>query len=290
MRTKTIMIVIALLNVASSLSAGKIVRRQLNILQTSVLESKTLASAGMEFVYDYHFNADTIYNSSADDEQMLLQISPEGISKFSSLRNARIDSIIPTMSDEQILQNADKLLNGPMMNIFKNYPAGKLTHTEKIAQDWFRYEEDMPVIEWELGDSVKTVLGYECREANARFRGRDWHVFYTEEIPVMEGPWKLHGLPGLIMSATDRKGDYRFECVGVKQSATRPVCIYDVPYNKTDRKKFYDTLHRYDTNPYGYAETVCGVKITVTDSAGNPDPTAFDPMELNYDYLERDWR
>ena len=138
MRTKTIMIVIALLNVTTSLSAGKIVRRQLNILQTSVLESKILARGGMEFVYDYHFNADTIYNSSADDEQMLLQISPEGISKFSSLRNARIDSIIPTMSDEQILQNADKLLNGPMMNIFKNYPPGKPKRLHRTGSDMRR--------------------------------------------------------------------------------------------------------------------------------------------------------
>lgn len=189
MRTKTIMIVIALLNLACAARAGKIVRRQLNILQTSVLESKTLARGGMEFVYDYHFNADTIYNSSADDEQMLLQISPEGISKFSSLRNARIDSIIPTMSNEQILQNADKLLNGPMMNIFKNYPAGKLTHTEKIAQDWFRYEEEMPVIEWELGDSVKTVLGYECREANARFADATGMCFIQKRSPS----WRVRG-------------------------------------------------------------------------------------------------
>lgn len=290
MKIRTITFILAAMLIALSVDGKKIVRRQLNILQSTVLDSKPIAQGGMEFVYDYHFCADTIDHYSSDDEQMLLQVSPSGASKFSSLRNARIDSILPTMTQEQIVQNAEKLCNGPMMNIFKNYPEGNLTHTEKIAQDWFRYEEEMPQIEWELGDSVKTILGYECHEANAHFRGREWHVFYTEEIPVSDGPWKLHGLPGLIMSATDRNGDYRFTCVGVKAKSVKPIGIYDVPYNNTTRRKFYDTLHRYDINPYSYVETVSGIRVTVTDAAGNPDPTAYDPIELRYDYLERDWR
>ncbi len=66
--------------------------------------------------------------------------------------------------------------------------------------------------------------------------------------------------------------------------------MYDVPYNNTTRKKFYDTLHRYDTNPFSYYQTTTGGSVTVTDEAGNPDLTAFDPMELDYDYIERDWR
>ncbi len=92
------------------------------------------------------------------------------------------------------------------------------------------------------------------------------------------------------MWASDEKGQYRFECVGIKNNATRPITIYNVPYNTTSRKKFYDTLHRYETNPYGYVETVSGIHVTVTDEAGNPDPTAYDPIELNYDFIERDWR
>lgn len=58
-----------------------------------------------------------------------------------------------------------------------------------------------------------------------------------------------------------------------------------MPYNVTDRKGYYDTKHRYDINPYAYFEATGGGQITVTDEAGNPDLSAFDPIELLYDYI-----
>lgn len=288
MKTRFILSLVALIIMGTAAEA-KIVRRQLGILQTEVPATKVIAPGNLEFTYEYFFNADTVMDSQSDTEKMLLQVSSNGISKFTSLKNAQVDSIIPTMSQEDLMRNADRLANGPFVNIFKNYPKGELTHTEKIVLDWFRYHEPLPDFKWELGDSTRNILGYECFEAKCNFRGREWTVFYTEEIPIMDGPWKFCGLPGLIMSASDKDGDYRYECIGIKNNASQPIAIYDVPYNETTRKKFYDTLHRYETNPYGYAETVAGFHITVTDQAGNPDPTAYDPIELSYDFIERDW-
>lgn len=223
---------------------------------------------------------------------MLLQIGPGGLSKFSSYKNLTVDSLIMCSSPDQIAQAAmdGKLDNGEFMTIYKNYPEGRLTHTEKICQDWFRYDEEMPVLDWELTDAFTTVLGYECQSARCRFRGREWTVFYTEEIPIMDGPWKLHGLPGLIMKASDAEGHYTFECIGIKSKADRPVTIYKVPFNKTDRLGYYDAKHRYEVNPYAYYEATTGGHITVTDGAGNPQPDAYDPMELPYDYIELDWK
>ena len=146
------------------------------------------------------------------------------------------------------------------------------------------------VFDWQLTDSVINVLGYECHAAVCDFRGREWIAFYTEEIPLMEGPWKLHGLPGLIMKATDRDGHYSFECIGIKSVASRPITIYKLPYNNTGRKKLYDTKHRYDINPYAYFEESGNGHITVSDENGNPMLDAYDPIELQYDYIERDWR
>ncbi|MDE5808033.1 MAG: GLPGLI family protein, partial [Muribaculaceae bacterium] len=105
-----------------------------------------------------------------------------------------------------------------------------------------------------------------------------------------DGPWKLHGLPGLIMAASDKDGEYTFECIGIKSNGQRPITIYKVPFNKTDRKGLYDAKNRFDINPYAYFETTTGGSITVTDEAGNPSPDAFDPMDLLYDYIERDWK
>jgi len=290
---KSILILI-LIVAATAAITGRTVRRQLSIFQSSVPETETLAAETMEFVYDYRFCVDTtgMLEDNYVSDNMLLQIESDGMSKFSSYKNLTVDSILMRSSQEQIVEAAmdGKLSNGEFMTIYKNYPAGRLTHTEKICQDWFRYDEDMPQLDWEFTDSTTTVLGYECQGARCKFRGREWTVFFTEEIPLMDGPWKLHGLPGLIMTATDKDGHYTFECIGIKSKADRAITIYKVPFNKTDRRGYYDTKHRYDVNPYAYFEATTGGKITVMDEAGNPQLDAYDPIELSYDYIERDWK
>lgn len=285
---------IAALAVIITMASGKVVRRQLSIFQHSVPETETLAPETMEFVYDYRWCADTtgMLKDNMDGDNMLLQIGPEGLSKFSSYKNLTVDSLLMRSTPEQI-QNAaieGKLSNGDPMTIYKNWPAGKLTHTEKICMDWFRYTEDMPELDWELTDSVTNVLGYECQGARCRFRGREWTVFYTEEIPLSDGPWKLHGLPGLIMKASDEKGHYSFECIGIKSKADRPITVYQVPFNSVTRDAYYDTKHRYDVNPYGYYEATTGGHITVRDEAGNLCLDSYDPIELPFEYIERDWK
>lgn len=294
MDMKKSILVLGVVVLCVSFASGKVVRRQLSIFPNSVPETETLANETMEFVYDYRCCVDTTgaLKDNISSDNMLLQIGPAGLSKFSSYKNLTVDSLIMRSTSEQIANAAmeGKLSTGEYMTIYKNYPSGKLTHTEKICQDWFRYEEDLPVLEWELTDSVTNELGYECQSARCSFRGREWSVFYTEDIPLADGPWKLHGLPGLIMKASDEKGHYTFECIGIKSKADRPITIYKVPFNMVNRNEYYDTKHRYEVNPYAYFEATTGGHVTVTDEAGNPSLDAYDPIELPFEYLERDWK
>lgn len=293
-KMKKVSIIVLFIAVLSMTSAGKTSRRILSILQNKVPETEIIAPETMEFVYNYKWCHDTtaLLDDIHTSDQMLLQIGPDGLSKFSSYKNLTVDSLLMNISQEQLAEAAmnGKLSNGEFMTIFKNYPEGRLTHTEKICMDWFRYEEDIPSLEWELTDSTTNVLGYECHSAVCNFRGREWTVYYTEEIPLMEGPWKLQGLPGLIMKASDKNGCYEFECIGIKSKADRPITIYKVPYNKTSRANYYDAKHRYDINPYAYYEAGGNGHITVRDMEGNVMLDSYDPIELPYDYIERDWK
>lgn len=291
---KKILILSAAAVIIASAISAKTVRRQLSIFQATVPETETLATGSMEFVYDYSYCVDTTESLSDNrvTDKMLLQIGPDGLSKFSSYKNLSVDSLIMSSSSEQITAAVinGQLSNGEFMTIYKNYPEGRLTHTEKICQDWLRYDESMPQLDWQLTDSTANILGYDCQAATCSFRGRDWTVYYCEDIPVMDGPWKLHGLPGLIMRAADSKGEYTFECIGIKSVADRPITVYKVPFNVTDRKKYYDTKHRWDVNPYAYFEATTGGHVTVTDEAGNVLADEYDPIPLPYDYIELDWR
>lgn len=290
-----LLILLAVASLLALAMSARTIRRTLDIFVGNVPETETLATGTTEFVYDYRYCVDTtgtLEDNYASD-RMLLQIAPEGISKFSSYKNLTVDSLLLSLTTEQVGQAATegKLSNGEFMTIYKNYPSsGRLTHTEKICQDWFKYEEEIPALNWEMLDSTLNVLGYECQGAKCNFRGREWTAFFTEEIPVMEGPWKLNGLPGLIMKATDENGQYIFECIGIKSQSSRPITMYKVPFNNVKRKEYYDTKHRYEINPYAYFETTTGGRITILDKNGNPNLDAFDPIDLPYEYIERDWQ
>lgn len=276
---------------------GKVKRRKISIFNPNVPESTVISQkeGTLEFTYDYSFSVDSAgtIDGAREADKMILQIAPDGISKFTSLTNLTVDSITLNTTPEQRVDAIaeGRLKQGDFMNVFKNYPAeGRLTVTDKVCNDWFSYEEELPTIDWVLTDSVKTILGYECKGARCTFRGREWNVYYSEDIPVMDGPWKLHGLPGLIMEAKADGDEYSLVCIGIRNNSPRPIAIYDVPYNKTSRLKFYDTKHRFDINPYAYFESTGAGTVTVNDENGNPLAGAYDPVELPYEYIERDWK
>lgn len=254
----------------------------------SNVEKKEIGKAVMEFMYDYRYLKDTTDVTSESTDRMILQVG-YGISKFSSYRAMQIDSLLRVSTTEQIEANPDRYIGGETYSIYKNYPTGKFTMTDKIATDWFLVEELIPEQQWTLTDETKEILGYHCKSAKCSFRGRDYTAYYTDEIPVADGPWKFGGLPGFIMEVRDADNNYSFTCVGINSKADRPITIPEVQYNKTSRVKFYQAKHRYDTNPLGYLETVSGIKVNVT-SNGEAREDLSKPRELTYDYIERDWK
>ena len=101
---------------------------------------------------------------------------------------------------------------------FTNYPEGKTTFLKSDASHDYKVIESIQQPDWQLvGDSVKTLLGYICHLATCHTGGRDWRAWYTEDIPLNCGPYKLHGLPGLILQASDSANRYTFECTGMQE-------------------------------------------------------------------------
>ena len=254
----------------------------------SVAEHKEIAKGVMEFMYDYRFLRDTTDVTSESTDRMILQVG-YGISKFSSYRTMQIDSLIKVSTADQVQANPERYIGGTSWSVYKNYPTGKFTTTDKIATDWFLVEELIPEQQWTLTDETKEILGYKCKSAKCSFRGRDYTAYYTDEIPVADGPWKFGGLPGFIMEVCDAGNQYSFTCVGINSKADRAITMPEVAYNKTSRIKFYQTKYRYDTNPLGYLETVSGIKVNVTSNGEKRDDLSK-PRELTYDYIERDWK
>lgn len=63
--------------------------------------------------------------------------------------------------------------------------------------------ESRPRIEWKLIDETKKIGNIKAFKAIGEFRGRTYTAWYVRDIPLPYGPWKLQGLPGLIVEAFD---------------------------------------------------------------------------------------
>ncbi len=99
---------------------------------------------------------------------------------------------------------------------YDNYPQkGERTVTESLFKDVY-YTENIEPVNWEITNKDSTIAEYNCQSAIGSFRGRKWIVYYTPEIPMSVGPWKLHGLPGAILYAKEESGKALFEAIEVR--------------------------------------------------------------------------
>ncbi|MCD8072905.1 MAG: GLPGLI family protein, partial [Alistipes sp.] len=191
-----------------------------------VTEKKQIGTADLECFYNYRFSKDTSdLSTNFSQETMVLQAG-DGISRFYSYLTMKADSLLATVSSpDEVLADIAKYRSGENFNVYKNYPAGKITYTDKIGNGWYLYEEDATPQQWHLHDKTKEIEGYECRMATCTFRGRNYTAWYTPEIPLGEGPWKFSGLPGLILEVTDDAGHDHYLVSGLQKAQDSPIYI-----------------------------------------------------------------
>ena len=67
----------------------------------------------------------------------------------------------------------------------------------KKKQILYKYSRNS--LPWQITQNTKKIGDYNCMEATLNLHGRNYHAWFTSEIPINQGPLKLHGLPGLIV-------------------------------------------------------------------------------------------
>ena len=111
--------------------------------------------------------------------------------------------------------------------IYRNLEEGKTFTYTQVWDSYYRIVEDIPTQEWVIcEDSTRKIIGLNCTMATTHFRGRDWKVWFCEEIPLPLGPWKLGGLPGLILAA-HCDGYLDIIASNIKREQLPPVTFYN---------------------------------------------------------------
>ena len=79
----------------------------------------------------------------------------------------------------------------------------------------------------------KEIGDFKCFKASCNFRGRDYTAWFTLEIPLPYGPWKLQGLPGLILEAYDTDKEIYFYFKSIEYPSDKVLKII-VPNPETN--------------------------------------------------------
>jgi len=109
---------------------------------------------------------------------------------------------------------------------------------------------------WKLTNEKRKVKDLNLQKATTNWGGRKWTAWFTTDIPFQEGPYKFHGLPGLIVELSDDKKDYKFELVK-SQKIEKPKNNMYIDYMvensvSVDDKKYRDSKLKYYDSPVGY--------------------------------------
>ena len=136
--------------------------------------------------------------------------------------------------------------------VYKHLPAmNELTYTDEIFRYLYYYEQELPAIDWQMQDADSVVCGYSCSKAVGEWRGRRWTVWYSMDIPIDDGPWKLQGLPGLILHAEDAQGDFFFTCVGIEEKRS-PIILWGDHMRKCTPEWFQREITEFWKDQSGY--------------------------------------
>lgn len=233
--------------------------KYLTIIFALLLNVDYLLAQNIESLYDciYKYTVSSLDKDKKpfnDVGYCILQIGSR-IGKFYDYSSYQTDSVKQTDCTDQIISS---YMIREQRNIFffdqiiyQNEPKGKITVQSIITPNFYNYEENRHPIKWIMKEGKDTICGYTCNIAEGEYGGRTWIVKYAPEISSQNGPWKLTGLPGLILDATDSDGIHHFCAVTFRSSSVNITPLNNRKGITTNREKFIHAKNKFEENPIG---------------------------------------
>lgn len=237
--------------------------------------------AKMEFVYRLTYQTDTVSKRSTE-ALMVLRVG-ETKSMFYPQAKFEKDSLSQTVSsysEMSAVNDSVRARYGRITATFyvvKDFGNQQLDFVDNVVQR-YKYTESLPTMDWQFTDKSKTIMDYECQNAVCTFGGRTYEAWFAPDIPISDGPWKLHGLPGLILEAYDSQHHYEFDFLGMRECAGEMAIPVD-DYIKTTKYNLIKTQQLSIDDP--------GVFIKGVEAAMGIKSESKVPKRFAYQTMEK---
>ncbi|WP_226064548.1 GLPGLI family protein [Kaistella polysaccharea] len=161
------------------------------------------------FVYEFKFVRDTISKNSFTN---ILHLDTDGeTAKFYYQELYELDSVQKaTKNSAGSISFSKSIMLKRKVNSFKN------SNFVSVDTDYFNYEST-DILQWKILPDLKSYKNFILQKATTNFGGRKWIAWFSKDIPINEGPYKFHGLPGLIFQIEDEQHYFSFNLIEIKK-------------------------------------------------------------------------
>jgi GLPGLI family protein len=149
----------------------------------------------------------TVFNMKFERDKQYMKYS----SVLQTEGSRSVFYMLPGKSENSMTESEMTIELDTMFRVEKNLQEESMVFSDiNLAGKESYYRDSIHPMQWKLTQDVKWIDSLECHKAETIFRGRKYTAWYCPAIPVPNGPWKLGGLPGLIIEAYEDNRDLYF--------------------------------------------------------------------------------
>ncbi len=206
------------------------------------------------------------------------------------------DSIMKVQFEEMqkagVFKDISKSLTMPKFSekIYKFYPEMKIQYVERISSGFTPMNiayNDNTKFDWKILSEKQKIGSYNTQKATVEFGGRKWNAWFSADLPFQDGPYKFHGLPGLIIKIEDEGNNYSWELKGNKkvENFSENTYLENISPGgnggkpqEISREKFEKTWADYKKDPFASARPLLTKEILSQKMPGS-DSTIGEMMK-----------
>lgn len=221
-------------------------------LVTALIISQLIFSQVTRFVYQVSQSPDSTKLDDKKIESAYLDVDGQK-SIFYSENRVKRDSVMDRMRatksfDRTQLQELRSNIN---YVIEKDIANQSLLYKDRIGRDQYSYNEKLN-FSWKILPETVKIGDYKTQKAETQYGGRTWYAWFTQDVPLQDGPYKFSGLPGLIVKVEDSKGQYSFDLMQTKKVAALQELQSRGQFINLTKEKYTDLYKKFRKDPSSF--------------------------------------
>ena len=235
-----------------------------NIIFFFLFLNLSIVYSQYEIQYDYTMKSFVGDNNLSSAVTLKTYLYTDGLnSKFVKNRviNGKIESEYFNSDSEvlKMLNLKDRFNSGDSLGeivIKNNYDNSITIRLLNASKKKYIKIPDTNILEVELLNEFKKIDNYNCQKAKIKNEYRTFVVWFTSEIAINDGPWKLNGVPGLILYAESLDKRHEFKLTSIKKTDPYDSNFFQFPYDdEMDKTAFIEDYLDAKEKRFKYGKT-----------------------------------